>query len=183
MVLENNVILEDVQVRGHPSEESMVTCFAESPFTKNVRVLETHGDLTTYRREGTLCPPMVAFRKLGMLPNYPFTIEEGHYTIMVSGSREKVRALYSALREIMPGTAIVAIRHKSVGGDDALLTPRQQEVFQMALSAGYWDVPRRTNMTDLASVLHVAKSTLAETLSKIENKLLHEAFTLQLWKE
>ena len=50
-----------------------------------------------------------------------------------------------------------------------LLTPRQREVFEVASREGYWDVPRRINLTELAGLLNVAKSTLSNQLQRIES--------------
>jgi hypothetical protein len=57
------------------------------------------------------------------------------------------------------------------------MTPRQQEILQRALAAGYFDVPRRISLTELAVRIGVATSTLSVTLAVIEKKIV-ESFPL-----
>jgi predicted DNA binding protein len=63
-----------------------------------------------------------------------------------------------------------------------LLTPRQREVFEIASREGYWDVPRRINLTELAGLLEVAKSTLSDQLQRIESAVFH-AFTDEIRRQ
>jgi predicted DNA binding protein len=53
-----------------------------------------------------------------------------------------------------------------------LLTDRQMEVFDLACRYGYYEVPQRTSIEELAQKLGISQSTCAELLRKAENKLL-----------
>jgi len=53
------------------------------------------------------------------------------------------------------------------------LTERQQRVIETAFALGFFEFPRRINLTALAKRLNVAKSTLAEILHGGESKILH----------
>ncbi|WP_101296682.1 helix-turn-helix domain-containing protein [Halegenticoccus soli] len=55
------------------------------------------------------------------------------------------------------------------------LSPRQTEVLSLALEAGYYDWPRRTDAQTLAARLGISHSTLLEHLRKAEKKMLSEA--------
>ena len=59
---------------------------------------------------------------------------------------------------------------------------RQREVFEVASREGYWDVPRRINLTELAGLLNVAKSTLSNQLQRIESAVFH-AFTEEIRRQ
>jgi predicted DNA binding protein len=61
------------------------------------------------------------------------------------------------------------------GVTSRLLTPRQRFVFDTAMQEGFYDVPRRITLTELAVVLGVAKSTLSAQLQRIESTV-HHAF-------
>jgi predicted DNA binding protein len=63
-----------------------------------------------------------------------------------------------------------------------LLTVRQREVFEIASREGYWDVPRRINLTELAGLLEVAKSTLSNQLQRIESAVF-SAFTDEIRRQ
>ena len=49
-----------------------------------------------------------------------------------------------------------------------MLTPKQRQVFELALREGYYDVPRRTSITEMARLLGVAKSTLSAQMHRME---------------
>ena len=51
--------------------------------------------------------------------------------------------------------------------------PRQRFVFDTAMQEGFYDVPRRITLTELAIVLDVAKSTLSAQLQRIESTVHH----------
>ncbi|SFK64441.1 Predicted DNA binding protein, contains HTH domain [Halogranum rubrum] len=52
-----------------------------------------------------------------------------------------------------------------------LLTDRQHEVFDLAVRAGYYEVPRQTTHRELAAELDLAAGTVSEHLQRIEAKL------------
>jgi HTH DNA binding domain len=52
------------------------------------------------------------------------------------------------------------------------LSPKQRQSVLTAYSMGYYDIPRRISSTDLAKLLKVDKSTLAEHLRKAERRIL-----------
>lgn len=60
------------------------------------------------------------------------------------------------------------------------LSPRQEEVLQAALDAGYFDWPREIDAKSLAGRLGIAHSTLLEHLRKAEKKLLKDALNLDV---
>lgn len=60
--------------------------------------------------------------------------------------------------------------------EDTLLTERQQEVIETAIRLGYYDVPRRCTLTDLAEAVGIAKSSCSETLHRAESTLITDRF-------
>lgn len=54
----------------------------------------------------------------------------------------------------------------------ALLSPKQLEVFQKALDYGYYDVPKKISIEELAEKLGSSPSTVAEHLRKAESKMV-----------
>ncbi|SEW09591.1 helix-turn-helix domain-containing protein [Natrinema salifodinae] len=51
------------------------------------------------------------------------------------------------------------------------LTDRQRDLFEFALSEGYYEVPRETTHRELAARLDLATATVSEHLQRIESKL------------
>lgn len=66
--------------------------------------------------------------------------------------------------------SIGAYRGCSDGATDSL-TRRQQDVLQHAHDRGYYDVPRRTTLSELANDLGIDQSTVAEHLRRAENNM------------
>ncbi len=142
--------------------------------TKRVEVLsfsEGHG---LYRIVEPLCPSIQLLRDLKLLPRYPFPIVKTRCNVVIAGTEAQIRELYARLKESVPGTVILSVRHGELGAQ-SILTPRQLEAFRKAVSAGYYDVPRRTSLKDLADFMGVSKSSLWETMATVERKLLTTA--------
>jgi hypothetical protein len=172
MPIDKEKMVEDVRVQG--ISDGIIEELQKSWDVKAVEVVKSSKNTVVHRLTLATCPIISIHQDLHLLPTFPFAVKNGVAMILVTASAQKVRELYARLKEQIPGTQITSVRRTYVDGKESMLTPHQLEVFRMALSAGYWDVPRRTTLTDLASITHRAKSTLAETLAMIENKLLHE---------
>lgn len=113
--------------------------------------------------------------EIGLVPDYPIFIKGGVITTIVAGPEEQVEELCTALRQEFPGTTVVSVKREYIDGVRSLLTPKQLEVFRTALSAGYWERPRRVALSDLAGVMGISKSTLSDSLAVIESKLIQHA--------
>jgi len=103
--------------------------------------------------------------KVGVIPHTPFEVRDGWVEWTISCAREKVRDLLSGFDNEEIPYQLVSTR----GITSRLLTPRQRYVFDTAMKEGFYDVPRRITLTELASVLDVAKSTLSAQLHRIES--------------
>lgn len=55
---------------------------------------------------------------------------------------------------------------------DSVLTHRQREVMNKAISLGYFEFPRKIGLTQLAEVLQIKASTLSEILRSAQRKIL-----------
>jgi predicted DNA binding protein len=53
------------------------------------------------------------------------------------------------------------------------LTEKQQKVFVTAYTLGYYDLPRRISLAQLAEELNLARSTLGAHLRKAERQLMY----------
>ncbi len=117
---------------------------------------------------GGFLKPLVT---VGVIPHTPFEVRDGWVGWTISCSREKVRDLLSGFDDEGIPHQLVSTR----GVTSRLLTPRQRFVFDTAMQEGFYDVPRRITLTELAVVLGVAKSTLSAQLQRIESTV-HHAF-------
>jgi predicted DNA binding protein len=87
--------------------------------------------------------------------------------------RSSVESVVKSLQGRKISVQLVAI--KSVKGSGTL-TDRQARVLSLAYELGYFEFPKKINLSDLAKKLGVAKSSLSETLRTGEEKILHEYF-------
>ena len=78
---------------------------------------------------------------------------------------------------IEPADAVSLSNFRTTGFFDlqsakSLLAPKQVEAFQKAVDYGYYDVPKKISIEELAAHLGASPSTVAEHLRKAESKLL-----------
>ncbi|WP_129116939.1 helix-turn-helix domain-containing protein [Halegenticoccus tardaugens] len=86
--------------------------------------------------------------------------------------RADLKAIIADLREL---GSVHLEKLKPFSTPSTPLSARQAEVLSLALEAGYYDWPRRTDAQTLAGRLGICHSTLLEHLRKAEKKLLSEA--------
>lgn len=139
---------------------------------QDVEVVAASGGSETCRVyfRGTTFIPLI--KRLRLLRHFPFPIENGVATWTVVGPSSKVKQLLRVLESDTPGVQVDAVRHGPLPENLALLTPRQHEILRIAMREGYFDVPRRISLTELAPKVGVAISTLSVTLAVIEKKIL-----------
>ena len=163
--ISGNVPLDDVleSIRGCPD----VTSF-------EVMGRADHSALLRVRSR--LSDPSVikTVQEFQIVPDFPDYVKDGKVTTVVVCSGETIRGLLARLDERFPGTVVDSVRKEALNTVRTSLTPHELEMFKLAISSGYWDVPRRASVSDLAGRTRLAKSTLSEILSRIESKLLHE---------
>jgi hypothetical protein len=110
-------------------------------------------------------------QRLHLIVRTPFSVKNGIAEMVMAGPEDGIRRFIS----MFPGLkAEVEAVYSSEKGGAALLTPRQAEVFHRAMAAGYFEVPRRVTLTELAARLGVAVSSLSEMLAVVEKKLLQD---------
>lgn len=147
------------------------------PSVKDVELLDASGNLELYRvltRERTFVPLV---KRLKLVRHFPIPIQNGVASWSVVGPEPKVRSLLASLERMRVAYELTSVRRGSTRRLSSAMTPRQQEILRRALAAGYFDVPRRTSLTELAVRIGVATSTLSVTLAVIEKKIV-ESFPL-----
>ncbi len=53
------------------------------------------------------------------------------------------------------------------------LTPKQRSIVKLAKDLGYWQYPRKTNLTQLAQKLNIGKPSLHERLRRVESRIIN----------
>ena len=52
------------------------------------------------------------------------------------------------------------------------LTDKQRQIFGLAVDEGYYDIPKRTDLTKLAKLMKISVATLQEHLKRAESKII-----------
>ena len=167
-------MVESLRVVGDFSSEGLLDEIRKCPAVKSVELSGGVPGEAVFTITGPICPVVAAHRALGIPPAVPFVIEGGYKTVIIAASAEKVRQFYLRLRAHYPDVQIKSIRRSAMVGPKGILTRHQVDIFRTALYAGYWDIPRRITMTELAQMLSLSKATMSQSLATIEHKLLHE---------
>lgn len=125
--------------------------------------------LRVMHRASTFIP---IFRELRLMRRFPFSIQAGDASWVIVASESKHRALLARLRVLAPSAVIETVRHADPDDSPGPLTPRQADLLRHSMAAGYFEVPRKVTLTELAKSLGMATSSLSEALALIEKKLL-----------
>lgn len=171
MELERGTTLFDVEV--HSTENGG---WAEElrafPGISGVELLGSHQGCETCRvcSVGPTFVPL--FKRHRLIQSFPFPVENGEAIWSVVGVEPKVRALLGRLAEEHTPVQIDSVRRFQAPVTPPLLTRRQQGFLQRALSKGYFEVPRRISLTELARQEGVAISTMSVALALIEKRLV-----------
>ena len=105
----------------------------------------------------------------------PLELRDGCVKMTFLGNAKQMRTILTLLED-------AGLRHRVVSLTDAQflphsplsrLTEKQRKVFVTAYALGYYDLPRRTSLAQLAEQLDLAHSTLDAHLRKAEQRLLN----------
>ena len=147
-------VLEVVQTSENPDEGCLVICRVVHPLpTLNARTNGTYA---------------VAGSKLN---------EEG-LTYILQGSSIKLRLLSGVLRLMAKPDRTSARTLKLMPQNhESVLTEKQLKLAKFAYDRGYYDIPKRIKITELAEQLGLARATISEHLTKIEGILMDDMFS------
>lgn len=101
------------------------------------------------------------------------TIDEYGTALSLVGSQPDIAATIEAYESAGVSPDLNRLREYD-GGDHPLsaLTDRQREIVSTAHELGYYEVPRRVSIDDIAAEFDVDSSTVAEHLQRAERNLL-----------
>lgn len=103
---------------------------------------------------------------------------DGSAALSVTGARSDVRKLLDSLETGSSNVEVTDVRIPSQGDPDTLLTTEQHRAIGTAFEEGYFDVPRRVRLADLAERLGTSTSALSETLRRGLYRLVEAHLTV-----
>lgn len=144
----------------------------------------SHGSTHRYRmtHEGDVSCPCECLGLFGC-PVTRYVAQEGTLTIVFhAAGYDQLQEVIGELRERFPEISIKRLVRSPAGdhsSDDVLvdrnkLTSRQLEVLETAYEMGYFERPRRTNATEIATELDINPSTFREHLVAAESKIFED---------
>ncbi len=164
-------ILFDVQFPSSPDLD-WAQELRRLPGVESVELIDASPRAEVYRTifGGRTFVPLA--KRLRVLRRFPFPIQNGVATWLLVGPERRVRTLLESLRGSRVTFRVDSVRRGLRTDAASSLTARQREVLGRAVAEGYFDVPRRVTLTELAARMGVASSTLSVTLAVIERKIV-----------
>ncbi|MHA1730459.1 MAG: helix-turn-helix domain-containing protein [Promethearchaeota archaeon] len=92
---------------------------------------------------------------------------------ITTGLRNRVDHLLDLLEERGVQFEILGLEGISNNKIPGTLTPRQAEILDIALESGFFEIPRKITLTELAGKIGIAKSTLSGILRRISQKRMN----------
>lgn len=143
-------------------------------------LLEFFADRGRYRVRYRHAPVLLMASQFRVLLRPPSRIKNGMVTVGLVAWRSQLRNLMSALARAGREPRLVSLGPESSPAaagatPDIVLTSVQRALFRHALSKGYYEVPRRISLTQLARDVTRSKSSVSRTLAIVEHKLAHSA--------
>ena len=93
--------------------------------------------------------------------------------IQLSGRQSSMANLLNRIQNQMPVERIVRARN-SEGISNISTTLQQHKIVKLAHNNGWYEVPKKTSIRDLAVKLGLSKSTVAEQLVKAEGEIVKQ---------
>jgi len=137
-----------------------------------VEALAETGEGGLYRVVQRMNPVVHLYRRLRLPLRFPMAVGAGVIAWEVMCKKSELDAILEFFRERKLTVAVSSVRRGLFGNQPPILTPRQRELLSEAIRSGYFAVPRRITLTDLAKRLGRSKSSISESLAHIERRIL-----------
>lgn len=122
--------------------------------------------------ETTLPLLLLPARDSGVPLEMPFDLSNGSAVWEVTAPSDRLSELGAQLKAFDISFTIDYIQHDI--DKERLLTDSQRDILERAIELGYYNTPRGCSLTELASEVGRAKSTVSETLHRAEGKVIKE---------
>lgn len=143
----------------------------------SVDCLAEVGQGTLYRVQMQNPPVIEVYRRLKLPLPLPLRIQAGiAFWELVAREREFHEVMKFG-RDTGQEPRVLSIRGRPLQDHVPLLTKSQTALLTEAMAAGYFAVPRKISLTELARKLGRNKSTVSERIAMIEKKLLESALS------
>lgn len=170
-------LLMEVKVLG-PGAGEHVDEIRKFPGVVDVQVHIEGPAVAQYRLTEATSVAHEVVRLHRILTRYPLRLKDGWLRFETVAHASQIRHVVRDLRRRVGPTNVEAVRRGKVTLGSLGLSLSQETVFRTAIHAGYYDVPRRISVTDLAMSLGKSKSTVSEALGRISKRLTDSALQM-----
>ncbi|HMK83448.1 MAG TPA: helix-turn-helix domain-containing protein [Candidatus Bathyarchaeia archaeon] len=156
---------------GHSHDRREFLKKASSP---NLHVSELRNGHTLIHFTEKLCPCV----KAGLTSLY--TVSQAYQSNGTATWRVLTpnrAVLKKMVKEIRVAGVNISVESVKPLMSNKTLTKKQRELLEIAYRRGFFDVPRRTTLGQLAEELGVSRSTLMESLRRAEARIMRERFS------
>jgi predicted DNA binding protein len=105
-------------------------------------------------------------------PEFPIVVENGVMEFDLTATRAQFEAFGDALEAGEQEYELLSVVHAAE--EAAVLTDRQRECVTTALRMGYFEVPRRVRLKQVADALDIDKSTASETIRRATARVMEQ---------
>lgn len=168
---------------GETIEQNLIAVDTETGNRTECRVELTHKNDSQYLARATdetcVCP---AFQETDCVSSIDGCREGEFFVSATVPDRDSLRSLIEnlqsrgssvALEQISPLNTEDDASHRLVL-DSSDITKKQHEAVTLAVEHGYYDSPRKSDLSELATVLAISESAVSQRLRGAETKLIHE---------
>ncbi len=162
-----------VEIGGEREEiEKAVTEIKSHPFVCNIEMSPIKGGILA-TVETTRCKACRALIDSGCFLTSAIGKNGFVEWHLITGGKKSLPHLIERLRSY---GCMVEVKSVKKIDRKHFLTGRQEEIVRMAFEKGYYEYPKKVRIKDLAELLDIAPSTLAEILQRGEKKIMETYF-------
>jgi len=167
-------VVADLWIGGRPAGV-WAREIAASPDVRAAESLAEVGDGSLYRVRFRTPPIVFLYRRLEVPLPAPIHLRAGRVRWEIVARDREFGQILRFARRVDPGVRVKWTRTPVLRDHLPLLSPGQRSLLAAAIAAGYFAVPRRIRLTELARQTNRSKAAVSEALARIERKLLESA--------
>ena len=111
----------------------------------------------------------------GCMSRFPIVIQGGtqiHH--LLAPDQDAFRVVFDNLRSRFSKVRILSVRRSPRGSLGPNMTKKQLDAINVAISNGYYDIPRRTEIKHLAKKLKIKRVAMQERLRRAERTIMQQ---------
>ncbi|MFX1302285.1 MAG: helix-turn-helix domain-containing protein [Promethearchaeota archaeon] len=161
----------------HYNIDSIIEEISNHPSVFELSVLEKEETKVKFNVKTKDPYLLYAIIKCGVLVNFPVRVEEGFAYWRLISSRERIDQLLTLFEQknIKFDLLRIGLSPYTLEDEKSKLTFDEENILDMAISLGFFEIPRKISLEELANKIGKSKSALSVMLRKIiKKKVLFE---------